>query len=214
MSKQKNKNESGKGRKGFRLPLDDKSGKRNLKDSAILMVRDTVLGVLGGMAGSAADKFSLVAGAGVSLAGHYLDSRAVQSFGIGMIVSNGYTRNASGEKTYENQSLQGFSPVKELGNVKARVVNFTDNISEKWPFHYMKKKAKPATEESGEEVRGFGSIEANWNALDEEENKIIEAAKEFQKMGNNASLPAHDNENEISGMNENEVEFEEVPDNA
>ena len=212
MSKQ-NKNESSKGRKGFRLPLDDTKGKGSLKDSAFLMVRDTLAGLLGGMVGSAADKLSLVAGAGVSMAGHYFDSRAVQSFGVGMIVANGYTHNSKGEKTYDNQTMQGFSPQKEIGNIKNRVMNFGDNLFEKLPFSLLKKKSKPA-EDSDENIKGFGSIEANWNALDEEENKLIEAAHKFDAMNKGGSLPAHYNENEISGMNEEEVEFEELPDNA
>ncbi len=123
--------------------------KGDIKQSAIETVKDIAIGVLGGgLVGAAIGRPSLIVGAGVTGAGHYMGNRLASLFGIGMMAANGFQ---------QSKSVQGLDGM-DMESIKGRMLAYKDNFAEKL---YLDKVMhnNASGKQSKEETSGFGDLQ-------------------------------------------------------
>lgn len=151
--------------------------KGDVKNTLIETGKDLLFGVIGGgLLGAAIGKPSLLAGIGITGAGHYMNNRLVSMVGFGMMAANGF------QKT-------GINGVDGLEGIKDRMMAFKDSFSEKLYLDKLLKK---------KDVAGIGSLqyfnypdEVNGlAALDDIEQQIEESAINRLQGGDVGALNA------------------------
>ena len=164
----------------------------NLKDTALITVRDLLVGVvIGGAAGAAIGKPSLLIGAAITGFGHYKKVPLATLFGVGMMASNGF-QSANTVKGVDKDVMDG---------IKDRLMAYKESFQEKLYLDKILKKAAP--------VNGMGKVqyftyplannagasnvkELDMNALDRIEEHIRQSAEDFA------------NKNQVNGMDGND----------
>ena len=151
----------------------------NLKDTALITVRDILIGVVaGGAAGAAIGRSSLLVGAGVAGVGHYKKVPLVTLFGIGMMAANGFQTANNTVKGVDQDVMDG---------IKDRLMAYKESFQEKLYLDKILKKVAP--------VNGIGNVqyftypanqagqgttkELDMNALDKIEAHIRQSAEDF-----------------------------------
>ncbi|WP_207515028.1 hypothetical protein [Longitalea luteola] len=141
----------------------------DFKATALVTVKDVVLGVLGGgIVAAIAGKFAIPLGIVITGAGHFKNSKMLQVIGLGTMASNSFT------KTAPVNGLEGLDGVKE------RLQALKSSITEKFLLDKLLKKKG---------LRGLGNVQyfnypdqavGELAALDSIENQIIESGMQFQ----------------------------------
>lgn len=150
MAKKKNGNRYAKKNKKQNMlaSLTQKGNtKGNVKNTVIETGKDILVGVVGGgLIGAALGRPSLLIGAGVTGAGHYMGNKVATLLGIGMMAANGFQKS----KTVEG--LEGM----DMQSIKDRMVAYKDNFSEKL---YLDKIIPKKNGGSKDETSGFGELQ-------------------------------------------------------
>lgn len=158
---------------------DGFDAKGNVKNTVFETGKDLLVGVLGGgLVGSAIGKPSLLVGIVTTGIGHYSGNRLAQLFGLGLMASNGFQKNAS------VNGLDGLEGVKE------RMLAYRDTFAQKFYIDkFLKKKtaattvgAVPGTEDVGDvQYFNYGdSMNGDLAALDDIEQQLAESAFAYQ----------------------------------
>lgn len=162
----------------------EQNTKDNLAGSGIETLKDVAIGgILGGVAGAAAGRFSFLGGAAVTFLGHLKQNRLAKSIGVGMMASSAFqTASQSQVSGIEKGGLEG---------AKERVMAFKDSLSQKlFLDKLLKKKAASTTTTNGVgEVQYFvypntqPALESDmdFSALNRLENQIAQSASSYQK---------------------------------
>ncbi len=121
--------------------------KSNVKNTVIETGKDILVGVVGGgLIGAAIGRPSLLIGAGVTGAGHYMGNRVATLLGIGMMAANGFQKS----KTVEG--LEGM----DMQSIKDRMLAYKDNFAEKL---YLDRIIPKKNGGSKDETSGFGELQ-------------------------------------------------------
>lgn len=159
--------------------------KGNVKNTLVETGKDVLVGVVGGgLLGAAIGRPSLVIGAGVTGAGHYMGNRMATLLGIGMMAANGFQKS----KTVEG--LEGM----DMQSIKDRMLAYKDNFAEKLYIDRIMKKKGGGSSSSKEETSGFGDLQFfnypndmngtsnDLSALDSIEKQIAESGMAHMQM--------------------------------
>lgn len=150
-----------------------RSTKGEIGKSLLKGLAYTGLAVGGGGIGAALiGKPSFYLGAGLTFLGFYKDNHWLSPLGLGMMASSHLV------PTSELKGLEGLDFKQEGRNIKNRLVALKDSFLSKT---YLDKvipasKPKPPAIASEETTNGFGSVNANINALDEIEQQLVNQA--------------------------------------
>ena len=151
----------------------------NLKDTALSTVRDLVVGVVvGGAAGAAIGKPSLLVGAAITGFGHYKKMPLATLVGIGMMASNGFQNlGSSTVKGVEKDVVDG---------IKDRLMAYKESFQEKLYLDKIMKKKEPIngmgkvqyfTYPNDENMNGNNAIDMS--ELDRIEQHLTQSANDF-----------------------------------
>lgn len=190
-------------RAGFTVGAASSSGKGNIKNTLIETGKDLVIGVIGGgVLGAIIGKPSLIAGVGVTGAGHFIGNRLVSLIGIGMMAANGF----------QTKAVSGIDDGME--GIKDRVMAFKDSFSEKLYLDKILKKSDAATTTT---VSGLGDLQyfnyanevAGLAALNNVEDQLENSAiSRLQMSGHNVGNIG----TELPGINGSLAELSDVSD--
>ncbi len=123
--------------------------KGNAKNTIIETGKDILVGVVGGgLIGAAIGRPSLLIGAGVTGAGHYMGNRVATLLGIGMMAANGFQKSKSVE------GLEGM----DMQSIKNRMIAYKDNFAEKLYLDKIMHKSGGGNS-SKDETSGFGELQ-------------------------------------------------------
>lgn len=163
------------------------------KNSAIGMLRDVGVGVVGGgLVGSVVGRHSFFLGLVTSFGGYYLANPTVSSLGLGIMAANGFQISKNNPPA-DTQGLDGFSFKQELENAKQRVINFRNNFADKlYLDSFVKKGVSGDLGNVDYYLHGqIGDEDDAIAELDRIEEQLTQSAEQFQ------------NENAISGYTGN-----------
>lgn len=149
----------------------------------------TVLG--GGLGVAILGRPSFLIGAGLTFAGCYKkDNPWLTPLGLGMMATGIATSNTV-------NGVEGFSVKNEIDKAKTRFVDLKDTLMRKtYLDEVIKNKSQSGSKSSMKAIEqttdGFGSVNANLQALDQVEQKLIADAMAIQAKAN-PSLHGYDN---------------------
>lgn len=149
------------------------------KHSGLALLRDGVSGVAGAYVGSALGRPSLLVGLATTFGGHYAGSQAVASFGLGMVLANGFSSSEGGQDNLGKSPTGKFHMKTEVKNAKTRMSNFSSQFKKKlYLDKLLKKKGKAPEEVSGDDL---GAVKLSpgegWDRLRLQELANQEAAR-------------------------------------
>lgn len=157
--------------------------KGDVKQTAIRTLAEVGISVLGGgLLGAAIGKPSFLIGLVLTGVGYYKGVSWLAPLGLGMMSTSHLIPDKS-------SGVSGFDLKTETTNAKNRMLSFKDSILQKTYIDKLipSKKANNARQISEESTEGFGSLEANINALDEVEKQLNASANTFYKRRGNAA---------------------------
>jgi hypothetical protein len=168
MSKKKNRYANRAKKKSFMSNFNGElNTKGDIKNSLLETGKELLVTVIiGGVAGAAIGKPSLLIGAGVTGAGHYTGNKLLSMLGIGMMAANGF------------QSKSGTNGLEGLDGVKERVLVFKENFSEKLYLDKILKKKDGGTSGMGE-IQYFTYPGVDMAGLDAIEKEIANSGANF-----------------------------------
>jgi hypothetical protein len=162
---------------------DGFDAKGNVKNTVFETGKDLLVGVLGGgLVGSAIGKPSLLVGILTTGIGHYSGNRLAQLFGLGLMASNGFQKNAS---------VNGVDNMDGMDGIKDRVLAYRDSFAQKFYIDkFLKKKAAtttvgaiPGTEDVGDvQYFNYGDSMGDLAALDDIEQQLADSALAYQQQ--------------------------------
>jgi hypothetical protein len=171
MSNKKNRYVSKAKKKSFMDGLNGQlDTKGDIKNSLLETGKELLVTVIiGGVAGAAIGKPSLLIGAGVTGAGHYTGNKLLSMLGIGMMAANGF------------QSKSGTNGLEGLDGMKERVLVFKDSFSEKLYLDKILKKKEGGTSGMGE-IQYFTYPGTDMAGLDAIEQEIANSGAEYYQQ--------------------------------
>jgi hypothetical protein len=139
--------------------------KGDIKNSLLETGKELLVTVIiGGVAGAAIGRPSLLIGAGVTGAGHYMGNRMLSLLGVGMMAANGF-------------QSKGTNGLEGLDGMKERVMVFKDTFSEKLYLDKIMKKKDAGTSGMGE-VQYF-TYPTDMSGLDAIEQQIANSGEDY-----------------------------------
>ncbi len=157
--------------------------KGDAKQTAIRTLAEVGISVLGGgLLGAAIGKPSFLIGLALTGVGYYKGVSWLAPLGLGMMSTSHLIPDKS-------SGVSGFDLKTETTNAKNRMLSFKDSLLQKTYIDKLlpSKKASNARQLNEESTEGFGSLEANINALDEVEKQLNASANTFYKRKGNAA---------------------------
>jgi len=142
-----------------------------IKESAILTVKDILIGVIGGgVTGLILGKSSLLIGAGVTGYGHFENKPFYKTFGMGMMMGGS-----------TSVAMSGFGAIS-ADEVQARIVSFKDDFLSKLYLDKIFKKSEPAKKTVSETpINGLDEGELDFSELSKMEQKVLQSGNDYQK---------------------------------
>jgi hypothetical protein len=178
--------------------------KGKVKETALKTIAHVGLAVIGGgLATAIIGKPSFLLGLGLVGYGYYSDHSWVAPLGIGMMASSHLVPNES------PAGVSGFSLKQETENAKSRLLSFKDSLLSKT---YIDKVIKPQgttksstnrtfeASSSEETTSGFGSVDANLQALNQIEQQLVSSAMAIQNQQRAEQMPV--NSDAMNGFDE------------
>ena len=153
----------------------------SIKDSAIMTVRDLVVGVVvGGAAGAAIGKTSLLVGAAVTGVGHYKKVPLMQIIGIGMMAANGFQNANNTVKGVDKDAVDG---------IKDRLMAYKESFQEKLFLDKILKKKAEVGEIGSVQYFNYPNAEnfsgkLDMSELDKIESHLHQSAQDFSQQQN------------------------------
>jgi hypothetical protein len=173
--------------------LRDAETKGEVKNSVVEGLKTTVAGVAGAFIGGAIGRPSFLLGIGTTMAGHYLGSHKVASFGVGMIATGG----ANIVDGVKGTPVNGFEGVKE--RMKAVAQNFKHSL---YVDKFTKKKTTTKTDEGTDGLGEVQYFKYPGNELDMGSlNSIEQELLRKTEMEENQMTGSYDDD--VKGMEEN-----------
>ncbi len=164
--------------------------KGDIKNSLLETGKELLVTVIiGGVAGAAIGRPSLLIGAGVTGAGHYTGNRMLSLLGVGMMAANGF------------QTKSGTNGLEGLDGMKERVLVFKENFSEKLYLDKIMKKKEDGTNGMGE-IQYFTYPSNDMSGLDAIEQQIASSGNDYYTQIGAGMGKVVDEE--FAGMNDDE----------
>ncbi len=168
MAKKKNRYAQQAKKKNFMQHMSGQlDTKGDIKNSLLETGKELLITVIiGGVAGSAIGRPSLLIGAGITGAGHYTGNRMLSLLGVGMMAANGF------------QSKSGTNGLEGLDGMKERIMVFKENFQEKLYIDKILKKKSEATNGMGE-IQYFTYPSNDMSGLDAIEQQIASSGNDY-----------------------------------
>ena len=160
----------------------DINPKGDMKKAALKTLAETGISVIGGgLAGAVLGKPSFLVGLVLAGVGYYKGVSWLAPLGLGMM-------STSHLSSAKSDGVSGFDLKTETNNAKKRVLSFKDSLLQKTYLDKIipSKKASSNRLIAEESTEGFGSTQANLNALDDVEKQLNASAKSFYGRSGNA----------------------------
>lgn len=189
MAKKKNRYAQKAKKKGFMQGMNGQlDTKGDIKNSLLETGKELLVTVIvGGVAGAAIGRPSLLIGAGITGAGHYTGNRLLSLLGVGMMAANGF------------QTKSGTNGLEGLDGMKERILVFKENFQEKLYLDKILKKKDGETNGIGE-IQYFTYPSNDMSGLDAIEQQIASSGNDYYAQIGGAGIAGA--EEEFAGMND------------